>query len=128
MRDSFDVLARLLPSDSLGERDIEALSLADIGDGLIAQSVKRRADRLALRVQHRGFKGNEYASFHGNLNYRMGGYSPRRRGGTQEGERGVCVGGSVRVLAPRVFRPGGSRGVSDLLRSPRNFCLAGKMT
>src|ERR1035441_8942806 len=79
MRDSFDVLARLLPSDSLGERDIEALSLADIGDGLVAQSVKRRADRLALRVQHRGFEGNEYASFHGNLNYRMGEYSPRRR-------------------------------------------------
>src|ERR1700722_9928312 len=71
MRDNFDILPRLLPRDSFGERDVEALSLPDGGDGLVAEPVQGRADGLPLRVQYRGFEGNEDASFHGNFDYRM---------------------------------------------------------
>jgi len=71
MRDCLDILLSLLPRDSLGERDIEAFSLAYSGDGLVSQPMQGGADRLPLRVEDRGFKGNEYASFHGNFDYRI---------------------------------------------------------
>src|SRR5664279_5027095 len=70
MRNRFDVFQRLLSRDPFGEGNIEGLALADVRDRPVAQPVKRRADRLPLRIQHGGLKGNQYASFHGNLNYR----------------------------------------------------------
>src|SRR4051794_17626740 len=66
-RDRFDVLLRLLPSDPVGERDIEELALPHGCDCRVAETVERRADGLALRVQHSGLQRNEDASFHVNL-------------------------------------------------------------
>jgi hypothetical protein len=71
MRDSLDFFLRLLPRDSLGEGNIEAFSLAYGGDGLVSQPMQGGADRLPLRVEDGGLKGNEYASFHGNFDYRI---------------------------------------------------------
>ena len=70
-RDGLDVLVGLLPRDAVGERDIEELALPHGRDGGIAETVERRANGLALRVQHSGLQRNEDASFHGNLDFLM---------------------------------------------------------
>src|SRR5271165_3936080 len=86
MRDSLDILARLFRGDSVGEGNGEALSLPDGGDGLIAESVEGRADRLPLRIQHCGFEGNEDASFHGNFDYRIYSRTKEKRGWPTAGQ------------------------------------------
>src|ERR1035441_4994328 len=71
VRDGFDVGLRLLACDAARERDFEELALTDLGDGSEPETVERRAHRLALRVEDGGLGSYEYASFHGNSNYRM---------------------------------------------------------
>src|ERR1035438_9478677 len=71
VRDGFDVGLRLLARGAARERDLEELALTDFGDPGEPEAVKRRADRLALRVEDGGLRSYEYASFHGNSNYRM---------------------------------------------------------
>src|ERR1017187_1758046 len=73
MRDGFDVRLRLLARGSTGQRDFEELALTDFGDGGEPEAVERRAHGLALRVENGGLRSYEYASFHGNSNYRMAG-------------------------------------------------------
>lgn len=70
VRGGLDFLLRLLAGDALGYGDIEELTLAHVGDAVIAESVESRTDRLSLRVEHRAFQRDENASFHGNFDYR----------------------------------------------------------
>ena len=71
VRDGFDVGLRLLARDAARERDFEELALTDFGDPSEPEAVERRADRLTLRVEDGGLRSYEYASFHGNYDYRM---------------------------------------------------------
>src|ERR1035438_1366654 len=79
VRDGFDVGLRLLARGAARERDLEELALTDFGDRSEPEAVERRADRLALRVEDGGLRSDEYASFHGNSDYRTA------RGGQSSG-------------------------------------------
>ena len=63
--DGLDLFVGFLASDAIRNRDVENFALAHIGDGAMAEAAEGGADRLALRVEDRGFEGNENASFHG---------------------------------------------------------------
>src|ERR1035437_2716082 len=88
MRDGFDVRLRLLARGSTGQRDFEELALTHFGDGGEPEAVERRAHGLALRVENGGLRSYEYASFHGNSNYRMAGSVP---GGRQPASRSAVL-------------------------------------
>ncbi len=64
MSDGLDLFVSFLAGDAIGNGNVEDLALAHIGDGAMAEPAECGADRLALRVEDRGFEGNEDASFH----------------------------------------------------------------
>ena len=66
MSDCLDLFVRFLARDAIGNGNVEDFALAHIGDSSMAQTAERRADRLALRVENRGFEGYEDACFHRN--------------------------------------------------------------
>src|SRR3954470_21796516 len=58
-----DIVFSLLACDVVVDVDFEELALAHACDGRITEPVERRADGLALRVEHGGLQGHEDASF-----------------------------------------------------------------
>src|SRR6476646_7688378 len=48
----------------IGKVELDQLARADVVDAGKAQSLERMVDRLALRVEHSGFEGDEDSRFH----------------------------------------------------------------
>ena len=64
MGDGFDLLLDVLAADTVGDGDVEKLTLADARYGFVAEAMEGGADGLALWIENRGLQRYENAGFH----------------------------------------------------------------
>jgi len=70
--DGFRCPSRLLHRPAGGDADVEVLALRGRRMARITEAVERRANRLALRIEDRGFQRDEYARVMGKPNIGTG--------------------------------------------------------
>jgi hypothetical protein len=70
VRKRLEIFLRLLTRNTVSNRDVETFTLPDIGDSAVAQTIQRRPNGLALRIEYSGLEENEDSCFHQNHDYR----------------------------------------------------------